>query len=89
MTAVRDELEHSPGVEHVVFALRGAAAYEAFARALSLDEPAPVRPLIASDLWRSAGAGIPVGPGTRRRRPRGHRACPREPAAAGSDEGPA
>jgi O-acetyl-ADP-ribose deacetylase (regulator of RNase III) len=27
---VRDELERSPGIEHVTFALRGAAAYEAF-----------------------------------------------------------
>ena len=35
-------------VEHVIFALRGAAAYEAFAAALSAGEPAPVRPLVAS-----------------------------------------
>jgi len=60
VTAVRDELQDSPGVEHVVFALRGAAAYEAFARALSLDEPAPVHPLLASDLWRAVGPGLPV-----------------------------
>jgi O-acetyl-ADP-ribose deacetylase (regulator of RNase III) len=32
---VRDELERSPGIEHVVFALRGAAAYEAFGAALA------------------------------------------------------
>ena len=32
--AVRDELDSSPGIEHVIFALRGAAAYEAFSRAL-------------------------------------------------------
>ena len=31
---VRDELLRSPGVVHVVFALRGAAAYQAFAAAL-------------------------------------------------------
>ena len=32
---VRDELDHSPTVEHVIFALRGAAAYEAFGAALN------------------------------------------------------
>jgi len=32
---VRDELERSPGIEHVIFALRGAAAYEAFGAALA------------------------------------------------------
>jgi O-acetyl-ADP-ribose deacetylase (regulator of RNase III) len=35
IAAVRDELEHSPGIEHVIFALRGAAAYEAFSAALA------------------------------------------------------
>jgi O-acetyl-ADP-ribose deacetylase len=35
VTAVRDELERSPGIEHVIFALRGAAAYEAFSDAMS------------------------------------------------------
>lgn len=38
---VRDELEHSPGIDHVTFALRGAAAYEAFGAALGrLDQAA-------------------------------------------------
>lgn len=32
--AVRDELAASPGIEHVIFALRGAAVYEAFSKAL-------------------------------------------------------
>lgn len=32
---VRDELERSPGIEHVTFALRGAAAYEAFGQAMN------------------------------------------------------
>ncbi len=32
---VRDELAASPSIQHVVFALRGAAAYEAFGRALA------------------------------------------------------
>jgi O-acetyl-ADP-ribose deacetylase (regulator of RNase III) len=78
VTAVRDELQDSPGVEHVVFALRGAAAYEAFARALSLDEPAPVRPLLASDLWRAVGPGLPVAA-----------ADQAAPMPAGLDEDPA
>jgi O-acetyl-ADP-ribose deacetylase (regulator of RNase III) len=41
VATVRDELERSPGVEHVVFALKGAAAYEAFEAALrgGLSEP--------------------------------------------------
>ena len=49
VTAVRDELPQSPSVEHVIFALRGAAAYEAFARALSEGEPAPSRPVIQAE----------------------------------------
>jgi O-acetyl-ADP-ribose deacetylase (regulator of RNase III) len=32
---VRDELTRSPGIEHVTFALRGAAAYSAFQAAMS------------------------------------------------------
>jgi len=36
--AVRDELRQPSGIEHVVFALRGAAAYEAFAAALAVTE---------------------------------------------------
>jgi O-acetyl-ADP-ribose deacetylase len=31
---VRDELDRSPGIDHVTFALRGAAAYEAFHAAI-------------------------------------------------------
>jgi O-acetyl-ADP-ribose deacetylase len=37
---VRDELERSPDIEHVIFALRGAAAYEAFGAALAPAERA-------------------------------------------------
>lgn len=40
VSAVRDELGDPGSIEHVVFALRGAAAYEAFARAISETEPA-------------------------------------------------
>ena len=36
--AVRDELQASPLIQHVVFALRGAAAYDAFARVLAHGE---------------------------------------------------
>jgi len=39
VAAVRDELPTSPTVEHVIFALRGAAAYEAFAQALAATAP--------------------------------------------------
>lgn len=36
MDAVRDELGRSPAIDTVVFALRGAAAYGAFERALGM-----------------------------------------------------
>lgn len=36
---VRDELTRSPGIEHVTFALRGAAPYEAFGLALGQTSP--------------------------------------------------
>ena len=49
VTAIRDELPRSPSVEHVIFAVRGAAAYEAFQRALSEGEPAPSRPVIQAE----------------------------------------
>ncbi len=35
---VRDELATTPSLEHVIFALRGLAAYEAFGRALAETE---------------------------------------------------
>ena len=54
--AVRDELATPSSIENVIFALRGAAAYAAFAQALSAGEPAPSRPLVSA-------AGEPVGPG--------------------------
>jgi O-acetyl-ADP-ribose deacetylase (regulator of RNase III) len=34
VAAVHDELEGSPGIAHVIFALRGAASYQAFSEAL-------------------------------------------------------
>jgi O-acetyl-ADP-ribose deacetylase (regulator of RNase III) len=39
---VRDELTRSPGIEVVAFALRGAAAYEAFGAALNASAPVTV-----------------------------------------------
>lgn len=45
--AVREELAEPSSIEHVVFALRGAVAYEAFAKALSETEPTPSRSLLA------------------------------------------
>lgn len=37
---VRDELSRSPAIEHVTFALRGAAAYQAFQAAIAQGVPA-------------------------------------------------
>jgi len=37
--AVRDELSRSPGIDHVTFAMRGAAAYQAFEAALEATRP--------------------------------------------------
>lgn len=76
VTAVREELETAPQVEHVVFALRGAAAYDAFARALSADEPQPAHPLVAPD-WQSVGPGRPT------------LATPVPPGAPATEDGPA
>jgi O-acetyl-ADP-ribose deacetylase (regulator of RNase III) len=59
VTAVRDELPASPYVEHVVFALRGATAYDAFARALSEHLPEPSGPDGLPTGWRSVGPGRP------------------------------
>ncbi len=38
--AVRDELPVSPTIEHVIFAMRGAAAYQAFEAALAASDEA-------------------------------------------------
>jgi O-acetyl-ADP-ribose deacetylase (regulator of RNase III) len=39
--AVRDELSRSPTIEHVIFAMRGAAAYHAFEAALAAGTATP------------------------------------------------
>jgi O-acetyl-ADP-ribose deacetylase (regulator of RNase III) len=93
VSAVRDELPTSPSVEHVIFALRGAAAYEAFARALSDGEPAPSRPLVQPEPWQSVGPGraARVGAEPRPAEPRAADGVAPEPtvpddAPAGTDE---
>ncbi len=52
--AVRDELRTESSIEHVIFALRGAAAYEAYAHALRASEPGPSKPLLAQGPQRQA-----------------------------------
>lgn len=44
--AIRDELDEPSAVEHVILALRGAAAYEAFGKALRETEPVATRSLL-------------------------------------------
>lgn len=58
--AVRDELATPSSIEHVVFALRGAAAYDAFARALSTGDPTPARSLLEPRYWQAVGPGEPL-----------------------------
>ena len=60
VNAVRDELVEPSSIEHVIFALRGAAAYEAFARALSEFEPTPSRSLVEPRPRQAARPGEPV-----------------------------
>jgi O-acetyl-ADP-ribose deacetylase (regulator of RNase III) len=60
VNAVRDELQTPSSIEHVIFALRGAAAYEAFARALSAGEPSPSRPLLEATAWQPVGPDRPL-----------------------------
>ena len=64
--AIRDELATPSSIEHVIFALRGAAAYDAFARALSMGEPSPSRPQLAATPWQPVGPDRPLAaaPGT-------------------------
>ncbi len=46
---VREELAVSPSIEHVIFALRGAAAYEAFNLAIAANRP--IEPSSATAGW--------------------------------------
>ncbi|MEI7743330.1 MAG: macro domain-containing protein [Chloroflexota bacterium] len=56
VAAVRDELATPSSIQNVVFALRGAAAYDAFAAALAEGEPASSRSLVAPAATPVAGA---------------------------------
>jgi O-acetyl-ADP-ribose deacetylase len=49
VAAVRDELNTPSTLEHVIFALRGAAPYAAFAAALEATEPVSSRSLITPE----------------------------------------
>jgi O-acetyl-ADP-ribose deacetylase (regulator of RNase III) len=49
VSTVREELPVSPSVQHVIFALRGAAAYQAFAVALAATADAPAKEETAPD----------------------------------------
>ena len=51
VATIREEIDLSPSVEHVIFALRGAAPFEAFSRALRAAEP------VAQGVRTSAGPG--------------------------------
>ncbi len=61
--AVRGELRTPSTIEHVVFAIRGAAAYEAFATALAAGEPAPARPAFVAAPSGAAATTRSAGPG--------------------------
>jgi O-acetyl-ADP-ribose deacetylase (regulator of RNase III) len=60
--AVRDELATPSTIEHVIFALRGAAAYEAFSRALSAGDPVRTRSLLAPAAWQSVAPALSAAP---------------------------
>ena len=63
--AVRDELPRSPGVEHVILAMRGAVAYQAFEAALAATadiadlaaQPAPLAAETAPPTAVNGGVG--------------------------------
>jgi hypothetical protein len=55
--AVREELDRSPTIEHVIFAMRGAAAYQAFEAALATGRPTPP---VGGTSGASAGRTIPA-----------------------------
>jgi O-acetyl-ADP-ribose deacetylase (regulator of RNase III) len=82
--AVRDELGIESSIEHVVFALRGAAAFEAFAAALSAGEPAASRPAVTPAPWRPVGPDLPAGASAAVPAPE-PAAAPSPPAAAAED----
>jgi O-acetyl-ADP-ribose deacetylase (regulator of RNase III) len=52
---VRDELQHSPSIQHVIFALRGGTAYEAFQ--LELSREAARQAVAPNEAAPSSGSG--------------------------------
>ncbi len=58
--AVHDELLTPSSIEHVVFALRGAAAYQAFADALSATRTGSSGPSSDTTRWQAVGPGPAV-----------------------------
>jgi O-acetyl-ADP-ribose deacetylase len=57
--AVRDELPKSPSIQHVIFAMRGAAAYQAFEAAIAAT--APDAPAGSASPVRDAQGPTPQG----------------------------
>jgi O-acetyl-ADP-ribose deacetylase (regulator of RNase III) len=53
---IREEVAASPTIDHVILALRGAAAYQAFGEALATTTPAPDRTDTAQSARATAGA---------------------------------
>jgi O-acetyl-ADP-ribose deacetylase (regulator of RNase III) len=51
--AVRDELGRSPTIDHVIFAMRGAAAYHAFEVAIAAGTPPPAGPASGASAGRT------------------------------------
>jgi O-acetyl-ADP-ribose deacetylase (regulator of RNase III) len=55
--AVRDEMRNSPHLEHITFAMRGAAAYQAFEAALAAE--------VEAEAGQPSGGAQPAGSGGR------------------------
>ncbi len=58
---VRDELERSPDIAHVTFAMRGTVAYEAFREALAASEPGSGAARVAQTDTRQANPATREG----------------------------
>ena len=78
VSTVRDELPRSPTIEHVIFALRGAAAYDAFA-ARAWPSPHRARRATAGHGERVHRVNLPYEPRRAARRAR-RAGRPRDPA---------
>ena len=60
--AVRDELPKSPSIQHVIFAMRGAAAYQAFDAAIAATAPdTPDAPTGSASPVRDVQGSAPQG----------------------------